>query len=100
MKTESSIATNVRTVVDRFAGSVELIEFSRERRLRLPAVSMPWPLLGISIKVKPSKLWGSHQNPANRAKNAQILALGRSTDTSHARDIEVSRMITFRYINY
>ena len=41
--------------------------------------------------------WGSHQNPANRAKNARILALGRSTDTSHARDIEVSRIITFRY---
>ena len=32
MKTESSIATNVRTVVDRFAGSVELIEFSREEK--------------------------------------------------------------------
>ena len=39
-------------------------------------------------------------NHANRAKNARILALGRSTDTSHARDIEVSRMITFPRRNF
>ena len=40
------------------------------------------------------------QNHANRAKNARILVLGRSTDTSHAGDIEVSRMITFPRSNF
>ena len=50
-----------------------------------------------SSAVEPVHHLSDVQNHANRAKNARILVLGRSTDTSHARDIEVSRMITCRY---
>ena len=53
-----------------------------------------------SSAVEPVHHLSDVQNHANRAKNARILALGRSTDTSHARDIEVSRMITFPRRNF